>query len=222
MPAGYDTDCRRYNCGLNGQKGSVYEGGIRVPMIARWPSGLPGRMQLDQQVHFVDWLPTLLAAAGIKRPGGRALDGRNALPVLRGDAADQPPPRFWQLNQYEPVGWINAAMRDGPWKLVRPQQRLQPVSEDDQRKMDRYVEMDIKYKYHPEEVTELMDDPDPRLIVPPPAPVELYNLDDDPLERVNVAEVEAARTARMTAALDGWFEEVEAERRRIAPDGSIN
>ena len=222
VPAGYDTDCKRYNCGLNGQKGSVYEGGIRVPMIARWPSGLPGRMHLDQQVHFVDWLPTLLAAAGIERSEGRALDGRNALPVLRGETADEPPPRFWQLNQYEPVGWINAAMRDGPWKLVRPQQRLLPASEEDQRIMDRYIEVDIQYKYHPEEVTSLMDDPDPELIVPPPAPTELYNLADDPLEKVNLAESEAPRTARMISALENWFEEVEGERRRIAADGSTS
>ena len=220
VPVGYDTDCKRYNCGLNGQKGSVYEGGIRVPMIARWPSGLPGRMHLDQQVHFVDWLPTLLAAAGIEHTEGRALDGRNALPVLRGDTADEPPPRFWQLNQYEPVGWINAAMRDGPWKLVRPQQRLLPASEEDQRIMDRYIEVDIQYKYHPEEVTSLMDDPDPELIVPPPAPTELYNLADDPLEKVNLAESEEPRTAGMISALENWFEEVEQERRRIAADSA--
>mgnify|MGYP001204669414 FL=1 len=178
-------------------------------------------MHLDQQVHFVDWLPTLLAAAGIERSEGRALYGRNALPVLRGDTADEPPPRFWQLNQYELVGWINAAMRDGPRKLVRPQQRLLPASEEDQRIMDRYIEVDIQYKYHPEEVTSLMDDPDPELIVPPPASTELYNLADDPLEKVNLAESEAPRTARMISALENWFEEVEGERRRIVADGSI-
>ena len=142
VPAGYDTDCKRYNCGLNGQKGSVYEGGIRVPMIARWPSGLPGRMHLDQQVHFVDWLPTLLAAAGIERSEGRALDGRKP-PVLRGYGIE-PPPRFWQLNG-EPA---DRAVRDGPWKLVRPQQRLLPASEEDQRIMIG-IEVDIRSKITP-------------------------------------------------------------------------
>ena len=86
--------------------------------------------------------------------------------------------------------------------------------------MDRYIEVDIQYKYHPEEVTSLMDDPDPELIVPPPAPTELYNLADDPLEKVNLAESEEPRTARMISALENWFEEVEQERRRIAADGS--
>ena len=66
-----------------------------------------------------------------------------------------------------------------------------------------------------------MDDPDPVLIVPPPASTELYNLADDPLEKVNLAESEAPRTARMISALENWFEEVEEERRRIVADGSI-
>lgn len=221
VPEGYDTECRRYNCGFNGQKGSVYEGGIRVPMIIRWPDGLEAGVCSDAQIHFTDWLPTLMAAADVERPGGRPLDGREVLPVLRCEDADKAPPRFWQLNQYQPVGWLNAAMRDGPWKLIRPQQPLKPVSDEDRLRMKRYVEMDIEYKYHPENVTELMDDPDPELIIPAPATLELYNIDDDPSEKENLAERERARAARMLSELENWFEDVEAERRRIQKDGSI-
>ena len=221
VPEGYDTDCLRHNCGFNGQKGSVYEGGIRVPMIVRWPDGLEAGIRSDAQIHFTDWLPTLMSAAGIERPGGRPLDGRDTLPVLRGEAADKAPPRFWQLNQYQPVGWINAAMRDGAWKLVRPQQQLQPASETDSQRMQRYIEMDIEYKYHPENVTELMSDPDPELIIPDPAPLELYNIEEDPLEKTNLAESERARASRMLSELENWFEDVEAERSRIQTDGSI-
>ena len=83
------------------------------------------------------------------------------------------------------------------------------------------MEVDIQYKYHPDEVTELMSEPDPELIVPPPAELELYNIDDDPLEQNNMASSEPERTSRMLGALETWFEEVEAERRRIQPDGSI-
>jgi hypothetical protein len=156
-----------------------------------------------------------MSAAGIERLGGRQLDGRDVLSVLRGESAAKAPPRFWQLNQYQPVGWLNAAMRDGPWKLVRPQQPLRPVSDEDRRRMQRYVEMDIEYKYHPENVTGLMDDPDPELIIPNPGPLELYNIDEDPLERDNLAERESARAARMLSELENWFEDVEAERRHI-------
>jgi arylsulfatase A-like enzyme len=223
VPAGMSTDTLRYNCGFNGQKGSVYEGGIRVPMIARWPDGLASGISSDAQIHFADWLPTLLAAADITRPGGRALDGRDVLPVLRGKEGDalEAPPRFWQLNQYQPVGWINAAMREGPWKLVRPQQALKPATDADKERMDAYVEMDIKYKYHPEEITGLMDDADPTLIIPPPAEVELYNIENDPLEKNNLAAADPERVGRMVNALDNWFAEVEAERARIRPDGTI-
>ena len=87
--------------------------------------------------------------------------------------------------------------------------------------MERYVELDIKYKYHPDEVTELMSEPDPELIIPPPADLELYHIDDDPLEKNNLAATDSARASRMLGALKEWFEGVEAERRRIQPDGSI-
>ena len=66
-----------------------------------------------------------------------------------------------------------------------------------------------------------MDDPDPELIIPDPAPLELYNIDEDPLEKDNLAERESARAARMLSELEDWFEDVEAERRRIQKDGRI-
>ena len=220
VPEGMSTDTRRYNCGFNGQKGSVYEGGIRVPMVMRWRGRLEGGRRGDELVHFTDWLPTLGGICGVERPGGRALDGGDVLAALRGEGADAPA-RFWQLNQFQPVGWINAAMREGPWKLVRPQLAQKPKSDADKRVMERYVELDIKYKYHPDEVTELMSEPDPELIIPPPADLELYHIDDDPLEKNNLAATEPARASRMLGALEEWFEGVEAERRRIQPDGSI-
>ena len=169
---------------------------------------------------MVDWLPTLAGICGVECSGGRTLDGRDALSVLRGEGGDVLA-RFWQLNQFQPVGWLNAAMREGSWKLVRPQLAQKPKTDEDKRRMERYVEMDIKYKYQPDEVVDLMDDPDPEVEIPPPAELELYNIDDDPLEKNNLASAEPDRASRMLGQLETWFEEIEVERQRIQPDGSI-
>jgi arylsulfatase A len=77
----------RFNCGFHGAKGSVYEGGIRVPLLFRWPAGVSGGRQFHEMVHMADWFPTLLAAAGVLKPRELKLDGQNILPVLRGEAA---------------------------------------------------------------------------------------------------------------------------------------
>ena len=53
----------RFNCGFAGSKLLVYEGGIRLPMVIRWPAGMAGRRQLHEMVHLTDWLPTLVALA---------------------------------------------------------------------------------------------------------------------------------------------------------------
>ena len=220
VPAGVSRDTRRYNCGFNGAKGSVYEGGIRVPMLIRWPAQLSGGQQVDELIHFTDWLPTLAQMAGIDLlPQGRPLDGGNVLPLLRGEPPVNEPRRFWQFNGYYPMGTTNAAMRDGPWKLVRPQiQGIHFATPQDEQMAARYVELDIAYKYHPEQVPAIVPDLIPRQIVPDPPPPELYNIAADPLEQENLAEREPERVTRMMTALESWFEEVEAERSTIPAD----
>ncbi|NJN81190.1 MAG: sulfatase-like hydrolase/transferase [Caldilineaceae bacterium] len=81
-PAGMDRDLTRFNCGFAGAKGSVYEGGIRVPMLVRWPAALAAGAKLDKLVHGADWFPTLTKMAGVKLPEGRALDGHDVFPLL--------------------------------------------------------------------------------------------------------------------------------------------
>ena len=213
VPDGVDVDTTRFNCGLSGCKALVLEGGIRVPMLLRWPDGLPGGgLQVGAMVHFCDWLPTLLEAAGIERPGGLPLDGASVLAQLRGRAAWPAPVRFWQWNMYQPIGATNAAMRDGDWKLVRPSLDIGYLTPADEAAARRYVETDIEYKYRPQNVTRLMDDPDPQRVIPDPPPPALYNIADDPLERVDLAAREPERAARMSDRLQAWFEMVDAER----------
>ena len=81
---GPDRD--RYNAGLRGRKGSVFEGGIRSPLLARWPARLPaGGEPVDRIAAHIDIAPTLLDAAGVQPTAGLHLDGRSLLGLLAGD-----------------------------------------------------------------------------------------------------------------------------------------
>jgi arylsulfatase A-like enzyme len=215
VPEGVSIDTNRPNAGFRGAKGSVYEGGIRVPMILRWPNGL-GTGRCDELIHFTDWLPTLASAtdAGLLEHS-HPLDGQDVLQTLRGEPAN-PGPRFWQWNGYTPVYTSNAAMRDGDWKLVRPALAITPADEAARIAMDRYVELDIAYKYHPETVTELMSDPEPNRIIPDALPPELYDIASDPFEKTDLAMREPDRLSAMLSSLESWCEEVEHERVRVS------
>jgi arylsulfatase A len=199
----------RFNCQFNGAKGSVYEGGIRVPMILRWPAGLqPGR-RVDDMVHFCDWFPTILAAAGLSVPPGLRIDGVNVLPVLRGEGGKVETRRFWQWNRYTPIVTCNAAMRDGDWKLIRPVIREAMSVPDGQ-----WLEVSM---YQPEYFIRngILREPDPPRQVPAPPPCELYSVAEDPLEQHNLAEKHPDRVSRMLRDLESWFDEVDQERRSI-------
>lgn len=205
-----EMSTRRFNAWLNGQKGTVFEGGIRVPAVVRWPAGLPGGGRRGHGfVHFADWVPTLLEAAGVPAEGGPPLDGRSALPLLRGEAAGVDPLRFWQWNRYTPVPTCNAAVRSGPWKLVRPaiREAMRLAPEDGA--------MDRRLKEEPEAFADICRDPEPLRELPAPPPPLLFHLDTDPYEQRDVAALEPERVARLTAQLEDWFAEVDRERRAI-------
>ena len=207
-----DNCTTRFNCHYNGAKGSVLEGGIRVPMILRWPAGLPSGQRRDDMVHFTDWLPTLMSAAGCELPYEPALDGVNVLPMLQGESGKVCTRRFWQWNRYTPEVTSNAAMRDGDWKLVRP-------ALGETMFITQYDgEMDSALKYQPETITDICRDPEPERTLPTPPPAQLYNIGADPLEQHDLASSEPERAAKMLGELETWFEEVDTERRGIEDD----
>ena len=207
---GEGEDCTdRFNCHYHGAKGSVYEGGIRVPMLARWPAGFDGGRATDALTHFCDWFPTLLEAAGAESPREVALDGQSLLGLLREQAAPPDLPRFWQWNRYTPVGECNAAVRDGDWKLVRPRiaEAMWVAPED--------LAVDRGLKYEPHRHPSISETPEPVREIPALPRVELYNLALDPQETENLVERFPERAAGLLRALETWFDEVEAERRAI-------
>ena len=218
VPKGVSIDTTRFNIGMNGAKGTTYEGGIRVPMIIRWPDGLPMNQELDTRVHFIDWLPTLAQATGSTTIGKKDLDGRSVLNALRGTENLDNAPHFWQWNMYSPVRGVNAAMRDQNWKLVKPGVNIAYASAEDLTLFEAYVDRDIEYKYNREKITGVADWPEPERITPILPSTELYDLSVDPGETNNLAEAEPARTRLMETELDTWFDQVEGERRNISAD----
>ncbi len=74
----------RFNAGLRGWKGTVYEGGIHVPCYIRWPGHFPAGRVVDRIAAHIDIAPTLLEACGVSPPAGLRFDGRSLMPLLSG------------------------------------------------------------------------------------------------------------------------------------------
>lgn len=106
------------NLPLRAGKGWLYEGGIRVPLIVRWPGVVSAGRVVDTPVSTVDLMPTLLAATGAPAPAG--MDGIDLRPILRGErAAATERPLFWHYPHYGNQGSApGAAIRRGAWKLI--------------------------------------------------------------------------------------------------------
>ena len=124
----------------------------------------------------------------------------------------------WAALAYSPVGEVNAAMRDGDWKLVRPAINIAYASSGDAALDAAYVELDIEYKYHRENVTGIASWPEPVRVRPQVPPPELYNLAEDPGETTDLSSAEPARASAMLTRLETWFDDVEGERRSISPE----
>ncbi len=110
---GHDPDFFDSNGPLRGIKRDLYEGGIRTPMLARWPGHIaPGRMSAYPWA-FWDFLPTMAALAGVASPAG--LDGINVLPELLGQPQAAHGPLYWEFHERG----FSQAVRNGNWKVVR-------------------------------------------------------------------------------------------------------
>jgi arylsulfatase A-like enzyme len=115
--------------GLRGHKQNLYEGGIRVPMIARWKGTIAARQASAHTWYFADFLPTAAALAGAQTPSG--LDGISVAPTLVGEKAagrrqQSHAHLYWELPRHDAkTGTFRRetpmqALRMGEWKAVRP------------------------------------------------------------------------------------------------------
>lgn len=96
-------------------KATVWEGGIRVPCILRWPGNLPAGVVSKQVGITMDLTSTILAAAGAQPPEGRRLDGINLLPILAGKQPEAERTLCWRIDRADRK---QAAVRHGKWKYV--------------------------------------------------------------------------------------------------------
>lgn len=113
-----DTDTAGSNAPLRGWKWHLYEGGIRVPMIARWPGNVPaGRTDATSVLSICDFAPTFTQLAGATMPNGYQTDGIDATSALAGLPFVRTKPIYWHnptANRRGPP----LAIREGKWKLL--------------------------------------------------------------------------------------------------------
>jgi arylsulfatase A-like enzyme len=137
------------NTPLRCGKGWLYEGGIRVPLIVRWPGVVKAASTCDVPVTSPDFFPTWLEAAGLPLMPETHPDGVSFLPLLKGGAAPQRDAMFWHYPHYGNQGGQPAsAVRVGQWKLIQFFEdnhfELYDLSKDEVEKNDLSAKMPDK------------------------------------------------------------------------------
>jgi len=108
------------NAPLKERKNTLWEGGIRVPMILRWPGVLPQNKVSRQVAISMDVTATILAATGTAVPSTHKLDGIDLVPRLTGNGSTVTRELFWR----RPRPFLQRAVRSGDWKLFWEGQQL--------------------------------------------------------------------------------------------------
>ena len=172
-----------YNAGLRGHKGSVYEGGIRVPFFVRWPKRLRGGWKTDRIAANIDVLPTLLAAAGGSKPDGLELDGTNLLAL-------------W-TEQVKPKNWPDRTLFVQHIKAMI-QQPFQNAAAYNQR---------YKMVAYPETAQQSSFGPDHNHLE-----LQLYDIEKDPGETKDLASVQPSVLADLRRQYERWFRQMKDTR----------
>jgi arylsulfatase A-like enzyme len=150
----------RSNGPLRGGKGTLWEGGVHVPFIARWPGRFPKGVVRDDFASTLEFLPTFAAAAGIDPPPGVKLDGFNLLPALEGKAKASRREMFFQQKgnrsaRVDNWKWIDAEYGRGLYDLSTDRGEQKDLTAD---KPDVARRMEARWKAWRRE----MDDSEPR------------------------------------------------------------
>lgn len=186
--------------GGRGRKGSIYEGGLRVPAILQWPGQLAAG-RVSTPVFTSDLYPTLLSIAGARVERQPRLDGVDLLPILRGQQSQRPPMGFW--HEFEPgqATWSDRIIKS----LMEAQQGGQPNPFPDRllKNVEQFREWDphdlhghAAWNQWPWKLHRIEKQGEVRL--------ELYQLAEDPQESRDVAAEHPDRVAQMRRDLEAW------------------
>ena len=144
-----------FNAGMRGDKGTVYEGGHRVPCFVRWPGGgIGGGRDIGQLAAHLDLFPTILALCGLDKGEGGAFDGASLAQLLAGRVAAGPERTLFVQNQRvdEPIKGKEWAAMTSRWRLIDGRE-LYDLREDPEQRRDIAAE-------HPDVVRGLGQDYD--------------------------------------------------------------
>jgi arylsulfatase A-like enzyme len=181
--------------GLRGMKGTSWEGGYRVPFIARWPGTIPAGNVSDQPAIMMDLFATSLKVAGIAPPSDRVIDGADIRPLLTSNAKS---PHEVVLGHQGPR---LSTVRDARWKLhvLAANQRLVSTSAKtrwiDPRAPDGVTLLAPYEQYQPSDYPGIATGD-------PPQPMALFDLSADPSEQHNVADANPDVVKRLKAQFD--------------------
>lgn len=190
----------RESSGGREKKGSIYEGGLRVPAIFQWPARYQGRI-IETPVFTSDLYPTLVAIAGAKVSPQPQLDGIDLTPILDGTSPTHPPMGFWHGFQKGESTWSDRIIKS----LMEAEQSGKPNPFPGRRlkNVNEYPDLDENdlhghaawnswpWKLH-------------RIEQNGKVKIELYHLIDDPMEKNDLSSREPERTAKMLLSLETW------------------
>ncbi len=189
--------------GLRGQKGTLFEGGIRVPCLVEWPGRIACGSRSDDLSVSSDWLPTLLDWAGVGEPGdGPARDGISLAGLLTGTASpDRQGLGFWTLPAPGRGQWAERILQAIETGEVHPSES--PVTFDLSVYTGAPFGGTAAWQEGPWKLLRRTDESGERL--------DLFDLAQDPCETRNVAGEHPELTARLANSLERWQAEVAAD-----------
>jgi arylsulfatase A-like enzyme len=187
------------NYPLRGAKGTLYEGGIRVPMIIKWQGVVPPGTQTDTPVHIVDMFPTFVEVANGSIPNDKKLDGKSLVPVLTRDEEFEQRQLYWHhphyLHDYGKTP--SSAIRDGKYKLIYYYGDYLDTKGHLPASGEPYGELKLGER------------------------IELFNLNKNPYERNDLSQKLPQKTKKMCEKLMEWLQETNASIPSENPDAKV-